>query len=158
MSKHQDEFGDEHQLCNCCGWEGHGGVYFDETDTLVCYNCIRELFLENIKEMKELHLGICGQELMVGEKIQVTRSAISEKDRDEIFAKDDYKCKHCGSSKDLTIDHIVPFSKNGRFHKSNFQTLCKSCNSRKSNKITSFTSGQNAPDNRAEGTLPRGDI
>ncbi len=51
--------------------------------------------------------------------------------RESIFRRDGYRCKHCQTNDDLTIDHIVPRSKGGLDHKSNLQTLCRSCNSRK---------------------------
>lgn len=44
-------------------------------------------------------------------------------------------CCFCGSDKDLTIDHILPLSRNGSNDIKNLQILCRSCNSRKSNKI-----------------------
>lgn len=49
----------------------------------------------------------------------------------EVFARDDYQCQRCGSSDDLTIDHVLPFSHGGTADPSNLQTLCRSCNSSK---------------------------
>jgi len=54
---------------------------------------------------------------------------------EEIKADQNYKCAFCGEIKPLHRDHIVPLSKGGAFTKNNIQGLCKSCNSRKSNKI-----------------------
>ena len=48
-----------------------------------------------------------------------------------VWERDNFTCKHCGSRKNLTIDHIVPESKGGKMTMENAQTLCKSCNSRK---------------------------
>ena len=48
-----------------------------------------------------------------------------------IFRRDGFCCKICGSIDDLTIDHIIPISKDGSDDDDNLQTLCKSCNSRK---------------------------
>lgn len=60
--------------------------------------------------------------------------------REIIFSRDNYKCKYCGSTENLTVDHIIPVAKviygdispaiiNSR---ENLQTLCSSCNSKKS--------------------------
>ncbi len=49
-----------------------------------------------------------------------------------IFARDGYQCLECGSAVDLTIDHIHPVAWGGTNDASNLQTLCRSCNSVKS--------------------------
>jgi len=54
---------------------------------------------------------------------------------EEIKASQDYRCAMCGKVKKLHRDHIFPLSKGGAFTKDNIQGLCKSCNSKKSNKI-----------------------
>ena len=46
-----------------------------------------------------------------------------------------YQCQVCGSKENITIDHIIPLSKGGTNDIDNLQPLCKSCNSRKSNKL-----------------------
>jgi hypothetical protein len=52
----------------------------------------------------------------------------------EIWERDNFTCKTCGSHKYLSIDHIIPLSKGGQTVKDNLQTLCNKCNSKKSNK------------------------
>ena len=47
------------------------------------------------------------------------------------------RCESCGISNDkkqLEVDHIIPRSKGGKDELSNFQALCYTCNSQKSNK------------------------
>ena len=48
-----------------------------------------------------------------------------------VFERDKYRCVHCGTHKNLTVDHIYPESKGGETSLENSQTLCKSCNSKK---------------------------
>lgn len=49
-----------------------------------------------------------------------------------IFKRDEYKCLKCHNADRLAIDHIIPISKGGKNTLSNLQTLCTSCNSKKS--------------------------
>lgn len=49
--------------------------------------------------------------------------------RQNIFKRDGFECKYCGNEEDLTIDHIIPRSKNGKSTWKNLVTACKSCNS-----------------------------
>lgn len=49
----------------------------------------------------------------------------------EVWRRDNFTCKHCGSRHDLTVDHIIAESKGGPTTIENLQTLCRPCNSRK---------------------------
>jgi hypothetical protein len=62
---------------------------------------------------------------------QIIKAAI----REDVFVKDNYKCVKCGSNRSLTVDHIHPESLGGSLDLSNLQTLCKSCNSSKGNRL-----------------------
>ena len=55
--------------------------------------------------------------------------------RDYIFNRDKYRCVGCGSSRNLTIDHIIPLAKGGSGDISNLQTLCWDCNQRKADNL-----------------------
>jgi hypothetical protein len=52
-----------------------------------------------------------------------------------VFARDNFNCVVCGDTENLTVDHIHPVSRGGSDDLENLQTLCKSCNSRKGNRI-----------------------
>lgn len=52
-----------------------------------------------------------------------------------IFERDGYRCLHCGTTEDLTIDHIHPKSRGGTDAVDNLQTLCRSCNCRKGARV-----------------------
>jgi len=51
--------------------------------------------------------------------------------RQNIFKRDGGHCQYCGSSRDLTLDHVHPRSRGGKTSWDNLVTACKSCNSRK---------------------------
>lgn len=51
--------------------------------------------------------------------------------RTQVYERDLYRCVHCGTHKDLSVDHIFPESRGGTLELANLQTLCRPCNSRK---------------------------
>ncbi len=65
-------------------------------------------------------------------------------DRTEIFERDGWTCQDCGircTEPDpfvltaATVDHVIPYAKQGEHSRANAQTLCLSCNSRKSDRL-----------------------
>jgi hypothetical protein len=48
-----------------------------------------------------------------------------------LIERDGSTCRNCGTTNDLTVDHITPVIKGGKNVISNLQILCRSCNSRK---------------------------
>jgi len=59
------------------------------------------------------------------------KKRISHTLQKRVFERDEFRCKHCGTYVDLTVDHIKPESKGGSLDMDNLQTLCRSCNSKK---------------------------
>lgn len=51
--------------------------------------------------------------------------------RTMVFERDMYRCKCCGTHKNLSIDHIIPQVKGGSNELNNLQTLCRACNTQK---------------------------
>lgn len=43
----------------------------------------------------------------------------------------DKTCRSCGADHDLSLDHIIPYSRGGPDTVDNLQVLCRPCNSRK---------------------------
>ncbi|XP_051207545.1 uncharacterized protein [Lolium perenne] len=54
--------------------------------------------------------------------------------RKNILYRDDFTCQYCPSEDDLTIDHVIPTSRGGKWEWENLVTACSRCNSRKGNK------------------------
>lgn len=65
------------------------------------------------------------------------RATVARISRRAVFARDRHRCQYCGSSRHLTVDHVVPRSKGGLDSWDNLVTSCASCNRRK---------GDRAPD------------
>jgi len=57
--------------------------------------------------------------------------------RHVVFARDDYKCQYCFkllSTREATIDHVIPKNQGGKLIWKNAVTSCKVCNRYKGNK------------------------
>lgn len=63
------------------------------------------------------------------------RSPIPTRVRRDVYFRDWHRCVTCGSGEELTLDHIIPWSKNGSDDLGNLQTMCRSCNSRKGARV-----------------------
>lgn len=63
------------------------------------------------------------------------RARIPARVRSHIYERDGFACVECGSTDDLTLDHIWPWSKGGADEIENLRTLCRSCNSRKGARV-----------------------
>lgn len=63
----------------------------------------------------------------------IKRPRIQRKlNRRDVFARDKYTCQYCGkSTKDLTIDHVIPRRLGGEHIWDNVVSACKACNQRK---------------------------
>lgn len=48
-----------------------------------------------------------------------------------ILERDGYRCRHCGRTHKLSIDHITPRKLGGPSDETNLQVLCRPCNARK---------------------------
>ncbi len=53
--------------------------------------------------------------------------------RREVFVRDKYRCQYCGkeSTKDLTLDHVLPRFRGGRHVWENVVSACTTCNHKK---------------------------
>lgn len=57
--------------------------------------------------------------------------------RENVLIRDNYTCQYCGKElppKQLTLDHVVPASQNGKKTWNNMVCACVKCNQRKANR------------------------
>jgi hypothetical protein len=95
------------------------------------------------KKLKERHRKrelekIVMQELIDSGELfgeQPKRPPIPREVVDAVYRRDGGRCVYCGSTENLQLDHIIPFSKGGATTLENLQLLCQKCNLEKSNHI-----------------------
>ncbi len=64
------------------------------------------------------------------------REPISEELRQQVFRRDHYTCRYCGSKDGpLHADHVYPASKGGETTLSNLVTACQHCNVKKGSRV-----------------------
>jgi len=51
--------------------------------------------------------------------------------RQNVFRRDNNTCQYCGTTSELTLDHVIPRSRKGGSTWDNLITACKSCNAHK---------------------------
>lgn len=100
----------------------------------------RQCIAKNIKEKyrkrqleKIIHQELIDSGELFGE--QPKRPPIPREIVDAVYKRDGGRCVYCGSTQNLQLDHIIPFSKGGATTLENMQLLCQKCNIEKSNKI-----------------------
>jgi 5-methylcytosine-specific restriction endonuclease McrA len=62
------------------------------------------------------------------------KQPIPAKLRRTVLERDNYTCRQCGARENLAVDHIYPEVWGGQTTLDNLQTLCRPCNSRKSDR------------------------
>lgn len=66
------------------------------------------------------------------------RGCLTHQDVVETYERAGFACECCGSTENLSIDHVIPMSKGGPNTKHNLQILCRSDNSKKSKKAIDY--------------------
>ncbi len=66
--------------------------------------------------------------------VPMSRLVNTRPSRKSIHVRDGHKCAYCGSTRQLTIDHIIPTSRGGLNTWDNLVCCCYSCNIKKSNR------------------------
>lgn len=118
------------------------GIYNKYQENFICDECIKKYYLStydvfNILYQKSEIDSNFRNDLLYAIKyfipslFKLSRKTIPEKIRQKVFKKYNFKCVDCGSDENLTIDHVIPWSKGGSDEIGNLQCLCKRCNSKK---------------------------
>ena len=55
--------------------------------------------------------------------------------RREVLRRDNHTCQYCGTTKRLTLDHVIPRSKGGLHTWDNVVTACERCNGHKGDRF-----------------------
>ena len=72
-------------------------------------------------------------------KLPLAKMRISRPSRAMIYARDQNKCQYCGSTRKLTIDHVLPKSRGGEDSWQNMVVACSACNTKKGDKLLEHT-------------------
>lgn len=67
-------------------------------------------------------------------RIPVSKMTLRKPTKSMIYLRDGNKCQYCSSTKNLTIDHVIPKSRGGTDDWSNLVISCSSCNTKKANR------------------------
>jgi hypothetical protein len=60
--------------------------------------------------------------------VRIEWDVLAPKLRPQVFARDGYRCVICGSTDDLSVDHVLPIARGGTNDEWNLQTACMRCN------------------------------
>ena len=64
-------------------------------------------------------------------RIPLSKLARAKPSRSMIYRRDGNRCQYCGSTRSLTIDHVVPKSRGGEDTWQNLVVACGPCNTKK---------------------------
>lgn len=72
-------------------------------------------------------------------RIPISKMTLRKPTKSMIYLRDGYKCCYCNSSRNLTLDHVIPKSRGGDSSFSNLVVCCSSCNTKKANRLLEQT-------------------
>lgn len=108
-------------ICDQCEEKTHGPyLYWEEKDFTLCVTCLQKSY-DLMFQPPRIH----------SVNTRRRKKTIPAKIKKEVFERDGYRCRYCGSQKDLTADHVFPESRGGETIITNLVTACAICNSKK---------------------------
>lgn len=67
-------------------------------------------------------------------RIPLSRAAREKPSKSAIYRRDNHSCQYCGSTRNLTIDHLIPKCRGGLDTWENLLIACSGCNTEKGDK------------------------
>lgn len=111
-----------HIIARVCYWDGPEDLFLD--------SLLNSGFLEERDGNVYVHEWYGGHHSNPNYVARAAFNVAARTLRDQVLERDEFRCCQCGTTEDLTLDHIHPLSKCGSNELDNLQTLCRSCNSR----------------------------
>lgn len=116
------------EYCAVCEKEFHisdPAIFAFDKNKQLCRNCFEEALAKTSwSAIHERHIII-----------DYVKVSIPHSLKWDVWKRDMFKCVICEAEDNLSVDHIHPESLGGDLHLSNLRTLCRTCNSRKSNRV-----------------------
>src|SRR5690606_18467720 len=109
--------------------EWYAKALADPTNTKRCHVCKKHKHVSEFIKNRTQSSGFRGEckSCQMAAKRQKPKG-LKEATKWDVWERDDFRCKWCGTRRYLAVDHIIPRSKGGTDRLSNLQTLCRSCN------------------------------
>lgn len=109
--------------------------YIKKYGLCICYNCASTIMNEFKHGGQIIYNNKSDEQPKKNKTTSDVKLRMSKKRR--ILERDRYRCRYCGGWENIGIDHIHPVSRGGSNDDENLVACCRSCNSRKSNKLLS---------------------
>jgi 5-methylcytosine-specific restriction endonuclease McrA len=110
--------------------------------SLWCWqDAVRDVFLERVNIVSEYDRVIRSPSFsmklpsVIALKSFIKPSEFPNFTRFNVFLRDKFSCLYCGSSKNLTFDHVIPKSLGGVTTWENVATACSTCNVKKGGRL-----------------------
>ena len=109
-------------ICDQCDERTNGRpyLYWPERDFTLCDSCLEKSYDLMFRRPHESSQNYSKKKLKIPAKL-----------KQSVFERDRYRCRYCGSHKNLTADHVFPESRGGEAIFDNLVTACSDCNTRK---------------------------
>ncbi|MNP49337.1 HNH endonuclease [compost metagenome] len=108
-------------ICDQCERPTEGSsLHWPDKDFTLCAACIEKSYQLMFETPRINHTSRTSRKKVIPAKL-----------KKEVFERDGYRCRYCGSHKDLTADHVYPESRGGDTSVGNLVTACSECNSKK---------------------------
>jgi len=102
---------------------------------------VKAVFLERVNIVANYDRTVCSPSFemavpsVVSLKDYVKPARVPAFTRFNVFLRDRFSCQYCGSTEDLTFDHVVPRARGGRTSWENVTTACAKCNLQKGGRM-----------------------